>query len=212
MFQLINRPARKCYALSVAGGLKQKMLKILHERSFTLIELLVVVSIIVLFSGLSLAAYNNFNETKKLEAETKKFIEVLELAKKKIASGDKANFESLDPVNDYSGCDLTAYKVVITPPNEYSLKATVCGNGSGDCDVTAGYCNDINIHSYSSSQNITFSSTGDVVFHLFSKTSFIPTPIPPLTAVCITTTNTLTGNTQIIKVDQSGTITIVPSC
>jgi len=59
------------------------------KPSFTLIELIIVIGIITLFSGFSLAMYNDFTETKKLEAETKKFVEVLELAKKKINSGDK---------------------------------------------------------------------------------------------------------------------------
>lgn len=168
---------------------------------FTLIELLIAVSVILIFSGLSLASFNQFNEAKKLEAETKKFIEVLELAKKKITSGDKSNLS--EGSNNYSGCDLTEYKVTITLPSEYSIKAKVCDNGEGGCDLTSGSCQDINIHSFRSSQDITLSSSGDVVFQPFGKVS---------TEVCITITNTVTGKAKYVKVEQSGTISIVSSC
>ncbi|MBI2049776.1 prepilin-type N-terminal cleavage/methylation domain-containing protein [Candidatus Roizmanbacteria bacterium] len=55
---------------------------------FTLIELLVVISLIILFSGLSLAAYNNFNEERKLDEEASKLVDVLSLAGKKSAAGE----------------------------------------------------------------------------------------------------------------------------
>lgn len=58
------------------------------QKGFTLIELLVVISIIILFSGLSFAAYNNFNEEKKLEDEAKKLINVLNLTSKKASSAE----------------------------------------------------------------------------------------------------------------------------
>lgn len=60
----------------------------MNVRGFTLIELLVVVSIIILFSGLSLAAYNNFNEERKLDDEAKRVVDVLSLAAKKASSAE----------------------------------------------------------------------------------------------------------------------------
>ena len=85
-----------------------------QQKSFTLIELLVVVSVMALFSGLFLAAYNDFAETKKLEGETKKFVEVLELAKKKTLAGDK-------PCPTYTG----SYRVSWTNTN-YRLIPVGC--------------------------------------------------------------------------------------
>jgi len=68
----------------------------LNKKSFTLIELLIVVTVIGLFSGLSIAYYNNFTNEKKLEAGADQVYNVLELAKKKTSSGDfiKSNMRS----------------------------------------------------------------------------------------------------------------------
>lgn len=68
----------------------------MKRHGYTLFELLVVITIIILFTGISLAYYNSFNEQKRLETETKKFVETLELAKKKTISGDK-------PCDAYNG-------------------------------------------------------------------------------------------------------------
>lgn len=58
------------------------------SKSFTLIELLVVTTIILVFSGLSLAYYNNFTQEKILKNEGLKLVNTLEIAKKKANSGD----------------------------------------------------------------------------------------------------------------------------
>lgn len=181
---------------------------------FTFIELLLSISMVIIFSGLSLASYHQFKETKKLEAETKKLVETLELAKKKIISGDKANFDSLHPPYNYSGCNLTAYKVVFSLPNQYSIQAVVCGTGSVNCDILPSNCETINIRSYTSPENFTISLTPlrEIAFNPFNKVSFFPLDNPPLTYLCITITNNIIGKTQFIKVDQSGIITIVSSC
>ena len=55
----------------------------INRKSFTLVELLVVITIIILFSGLSLAAYNNFTQQKNLEKEVSQLVDVLSLAKGK---------------------------------------------------------------------------------------------------------------------------------
>ena len=64
------------------------MVKNKLNLSFTLIELLITVTIIFIFSGLSLAYYNNFTQEQQLKNEAKKFVDVLELAKKKALVGD----------------------------------------------------------------------------------------------------------------------------
>ena len=71
----------------------------LNKKSFTLIELLIVVTVIGLFSGLSIAYYNNFTNEKKLEAGADQVYNVLELAKKKTSSGDLSN-QTCDPFPD----------------------------------------------------------------------------------------------------------------
>ncbi|MFA5770472.1 MAG: prepilin-type N-terminal cleavage/methylation domain-containing protein [Patescibacteria group bacterium] len=58
------------------------------KKAFTLIELLVTISITVIFLGITLTQYNTFTEQTKLKNEAKKLVDVLELAKKKAASGD----------------------------------------------------------------------------------------------------------------------------
>ena len=58
------------------------------NKGFTLIELLVVTAIILLFSGINLARYNDYTQELKLKNEAKKLVDVLELAKKKALSAD----------------------------------------------------------------------------------------------------------------------------
>lgn len=144
MFQSFNRIKQKiywvtCYLLHVAWG-------------FTLIELIIVISVLTLFFGFSLAMYNDFNETKKLEAETKKLVEVLELAKKKIISGDKSALS-----DDYSSCDLIAYKVIITSDKEYKLSANVCKNNDTSCRLQSD-CTDVDVFNYKTSLQLIPSS------------------------------------------------------
>lgn len=59
------------------------------KKGFTLIEIIVVSLVISVFFALTVANYRFFNETKILEAETKKFAETLELAKKRTLSAEK---------------------------------------------------------------------------------------------------------------------------
>jgi len=119
------------------------------EKAFTLIELLIVISVILLFSGLSLAAYNDFNEAKKLEAETKKFVEVLELAKKKIMSGDKPSTCSL----------LQSYKV---------------SYGGSVYQLFAQCSSDIQIGSnFNLPTNIIFISSDEIIFKPFGLGTYL---------------------------------------
>lgn len=95
------------------------------KNSFTLIELLIAVSIILIFSGFSLAFYNKFTEEKKLENEAKKLVDVLELAKKKTSAGD---------VGNYSCDNFFGYHVVIRL-KYYGLRLC-CSSG---CDTNNSY-------------------------------------------------------------------------
>src|SRR3990167_11393660 len=60
----------------------------IKEKGFSLIELIIVISIIIIFSGFSLAAYNNFNEDRRLDEEASKLVDVFNLAAKKSAAGE----------------------------------------------------------------------------------------------------------------------------
>jgi len=81
-------------------------------KAFTLIELLAVTTIILIFSGLSLAYYNNFNQEKALKSEAGKLVDIFELAKKKAKSGDLSGRACNGGFNGYeinltnSGYDL----------------------------------------------------------------------------------------------------------
>lgn len=80
-------------------------------KGYTLIELLVVTVIFILFSGLSLARYNEYSGQVKLKSEARKLTDVLELAKKKASTAD---------LYDKSCTDFTGYKVALSA-NSYSL-------------------------------------------------------------------------------------------
>ncbi len=85
---------------------------------FTLIELLVVISIIILFSGLSLAGYSKLNEENKLKSDTKKFESTVELVRKKAIVGDTG------------GCTgtISNYSIQYTS-SQYMINIS-CNNGS----------------------------------------------------------------------------------
>lgn len=92
-----------------------------NQKGFTFIELLIVITIITLFSGLSLAYYNTYNEDLKLEAEARKINDVLELAKKKASSGD---------VNLALACsgEFISYEVTVSTTTQYKMDL-VCSGG-----------------------------------------------------------------------------------
>lgn len=106
---------------------------------FTLIEFLIVLTIIFIFSGLSLAYYNNFIEEKKLEIETQKLIDVLELAKKKTLSAD---------IENYSCDNFYGYQVYV---DNSSYKISLCC--SLDCN------NNYPIQNYTLAKNISITNS-----------------------------------------------------
>ncbi|QQG43925.1 MAG: prepilin-type N-terminal cleavage/methylation domain-containing protein [Candidatus Roizmanbacteria bacterium] len=88
-------------------------------KGFTLIELLVVVTIMMLFSGLSIAYFNEFTNKQKLDGIARNVIDVLELAKKKADTGDSSLC---------AGVGITPrvdkYSVVVSSSTEYKLVPT----------------------------------------------------------------------------------------
>lgn len=82
---------------------------------FSLIEVLISISIIIIFSGMGMVYYNNFTEQKKLDQETKRFTDTLELAKVKSSSGDTSlcqGVETTPMIKKYSvDVNTTSYKL-----------------------------------------------------------------------------------------------------
>ncbi|OGK17047.1 hypothetical protein A2774_01305 [Candidatus Roizmanbacteria bacterium RIFCSPHIGHO2_01_FULL_39_12c] len=60
----------------------------INNLGYTLIEILIVSSIIVIFSGILLASYNNFTQIKNLEQEVSFLADTLSLAKSKTQAAD----------------------------------------------------------------------------------------------------------------------------
>ncbi len=90
----------------------------MKQVGFTLLELLIIIAIVSTLSVLSVASYSTLNKSKALQAQTEQFIEILELAKKKVNAGEKLRCNSL--IN---------YSVNILTSTSYSL---IAGCASGD--------------------------------------------------------------------------------
>lgn len=122
------------------------MVKDKQSFAFTLIELLIVFFIIFIFGGVSIAFYHNFTQEQQLRNEAKKFVDVLELAKKKTTAGDYLN----------APCSGYGYRVEINS-NNYRLR--VC------CYDLNNTCNSNQlINTFNVSNNIQFQSTYYVRF------------------------------------------------
>lgn len=92
------------------------------QSGFALVELLIVLTIIIIFAGLSLAYYRNFDEQKKLEGEAKQLVDVLNLASKKAHASD------LSP--DPNCSTFLGYRVIITTSSTYELQFNCGGSYS----------------------------------------------------------------------------------
>jgi len=115
------------------------------KKSFTLIELIIIVAIIVIFSGITMAYFNNFTREKQLSNNTKKLIDVIDLAQKKTNSGDNSMCLGTDGTSD-------GFSVVITGANSYKLEP-VCMVGTPSI-VT--YQTESNVQFINTSQRIDF--------------------------------------------------------
>src|SRR3990167_98954 len=86
-----------------------------REKSFSLVEILVVVSIILLFTGFSIANYSNFNQESILKKEVQKFIDVLSLVKTKAVTAD------IDILTDCGADEFVGYRIEIND-SSYNFK------------------------------------------------------------------------------------------
>ncbi|MGB4966136.1 MAG: hypothetical protein WBO77_03455 [Microgenomates group bacterium] len=135
--------------------------KHLHA-GFSFLELLIVISIMILFSTLSVGGYTAFNESKKIDSGTNELISTIELAKKKSRAGDKSGIVLAGV--DQSACDLDGYKVTLLSASSYALQASMCTNVSPSCTLGPG-CTDITIASFLTAPSMSLTpTTGSVEF------------------------------------------------
>lgn len=138
-------------------------MKLLTKKGFTLIELVISVSIILLFSGITLAFFNDFTEDKKLDAEADKLINTLELARSKAINSDAS-------VACTSG-SIKGYKVKITVSN-YTLSIHCVDASGADLADTDIYTNNF---------SPSLGSTGNtVVEYVLTTATAVITGINPM--------------------------------
>lgn len=92
----------------------------MKNKGFTLIELLVVSVIILTFSGIILAKYNQQAQQLKLKNEAKKLIDVLELAKKKAVTSELIPTPNVTPPTFCS--NFTGYQFILNSNSNYGLR------------------------------------------------------------------------------------------
>ncbi|MFA6533001.1 MAG: prepilin-type N-terminal cleavage/methylation domain-containing protein [Patescibacteria group bacterium] len=95
-------------------------------KGFTLIELLVVSVIILTFSGIILAQYNQQTQQLKFKNEAKKMIDIMELARKKAITSDLIPTPNVTPPTFCT--DFTGYQFILKTNSSYSLN--YCCNSS----------------------------------------------------------------------------------
>lgn len=83
------------------------------SSGFTFIELIVVIVIIGIFAGVAIPNYGNFVSQNQLDKETKKVLEILDIAKKKALSAEKT---------DKCSGDVLGYKVNKSSPTQLQIK------------------------------------------------------------------------------------------
>jgi len=148
-------------------------------RSFTLIELLVATTVILFFSGLSFAYYNNFNQEKNLKNETQKLVNTIELAKKKANSGESQNCPS-----------LCGYRLSVNS-NSYSVDACC------SCDEVGNCVNQIPIINYPFPSNINSLNAFTTIFKPLS---------PLITSGSIQLKNNNINKCKQISINKAGII------
>ncbi len=114
---------------------------------FTLIEILVVTTVIMIFSGMSLAYYNKLTADRDLQRSTEAVVNVLELAKKRAQAADL-----------FATCTTyTGYRLLYVSTTSYRLQ--FC------CEVACGTPSDVQTYTLESGN--TFTSN-------FSNVRFVP--------------------------------------
>ncbi|EKD96192.1 MAG: hypothetical protein ACD_24C00151G0002 [uncultured bacterium] len=158
------------------------------QKGFSLIEIIIVVTMISLFSGLSIAGYHSFNEEKKLTAEVNKLVEAIELAKKRTIAGEKRC--------NTQGSNSSGFWYMVKLTNtSYSIRPF--GTSSIDCSVDFTY-------TLTSNFTLTYSNA-EIVFYLP-----VVQPINRVSSsTAITITNTTIGKSKQILIQLSGVISIL---
>lgn len=151
------------------------------KSAFTLLELIIVISIILLFGGLTLAYYNNFTEDQKLTSTASKFVDVLELAKKKAGSADTSMCASV------AGITPAVEKYTVSENSNTSYRL------APNCTAT-------------SPTNQDYQTESGVIFQSFPN----PIDFKPLTggatSTCIVIKNNSNAKCRYVKVETSGAI------
>src|SRR4030067_2551179 len=90
-----------------------------YLSSFTLIEILVVITIVILVTGMTIAAFSNYNQESQLKKETQRLVDVLNLGRGKAQTSD-INFAC-------SGSDeFGGYRVALLDINLYDYAFSQC--------------------------------------------------------------------------------------
>lgn len=156
------------------------------QSGYALIEILIVLSIIVLFSGLSLAYFRGFDEQKKLDAEAKQLIDVLNLAQKKSTAAD------LSPNLNCS--DFQGYRVNIQTTTSYALEFNCTGSYS-------------TVQSYALRSGMTLSGIGtNILFKPLSAGTNLSN------SITTTITSSTTGKCIKIQINPVGTVEELSNC
>ena len=150
-----------------------------NNKGFTFIELIIVVFVLLLFTGLTIANYGNFNEEKKLEDELKRLSSVLHLARTKAVAADA------DP-NLPACADFKGYYATISAAS-YKLERSCAGTPD-------------EVQTYSLPANIISKTTLQILF----KPLNAGTDLPSVTTV--TLRNNILDKCIDIQISPSGTI------
>src|SRR3989338_1933236 len=119
-------------------------------EAFSLIELIVVVVIITVFAGLTFAYYYNFTQERNLDAEAKKLVDILDLAKRKTASGDSSM------CNPAQSSTVDSYMVERTSPTTYRLIANCITGTAQSVTFTIPASSNVTITTAGGDQRVTF--------------------------------------------------------
>lgn len=145
---------------------------------FTFIEVVITVLILLIILSFSFRVYGDFNFRKNLEGEAKRFVETLELTKKKAAAVDKSGV--------HEGCIISGYKVTYTA-SFYRIFA-LCPSPvavSGSISVASGH-------------TLSGDGSGEVIFKPFGQGA---------QAACIIVQSNQSGRCRIVSVSTSGSVT-----
>lgn len=114
------------------------------KKSFTIIEILIILTIILIFSSIGIANYNQYNEQIKIKNEAKKFIDVFELTKKQAITSY---------LYDKNCSDFKGYQISINSLGDQYTVYFICST------------NYINIKNYNLNKNLFFITGANYNFY-----------------------------------------------